>query len=533
MAHEKLSPRQKMIGMMYLVLTAMLALNVSKEAVKAFKKVDKSLTLTIENYKKKNNILYADFDRAAAENPAKAGKYKTAAYAVKERADEMFNYIQGLKIEIIKKADGPDAPAVTGTDVNIDLVQKYDENNIPSEVLVGASEGGKGTNLKAALDDYREFLITTLEGKNPLTEEVLRKSLSTDPGKDENGQTEPWANNMFQTLPVVGAIALLSKMQVDVRNAETEVLNNLYAQIDASSFKFNKLKAIVIPDANYVTVGSDYKAVVFISATDTTQTPNIVVGNGNLPLDDMGRGVFTSRATAPAGSRTWGGVINLKSPNGVVVAYPFTSTYTVGEPNVICSPTAMNVMYFGIPNPIDVSVPGFSPNQISINVVNGVQTAERVKNSAGQDFRGTYFVKPASKQQDVQIIVSTKDANGKTVTYKPYTFRVKSIPKPEGVFGGKSLGSIAKNTALAQTGVFAKLNDFDFDLVYKVTGFSIFTAGRMGEFEEFSTSGSLTQKQKDLLQSMNRGQTLIIKSIKAIGPDNVPIDLAPIVLKID
>jgi len=92
-----------MIGMMYLVLTAMLALNVSKEAVKAFMTVDKGLTLTVDNYAKKNNIIYEDFNRAAAENPTKAGKYKTSAFAVKERADELFNYIQGLKIEIIKQ----------------------------------------------------------------------------------------------------------------------------------------------------------------------------------------------------------------------------------------------------------------------------------------------------------------------------------------------------------------------------------------------------------------------------------------------
>jgi hypothetical protein len=193
----------------------------------------------------------------------------------------------------------------------------------------------------------------------------------------------------------------------------------------------------------------------------------------------------------------------------------------------------MNVMYMGIPNPIDVSVPGFSPNQTSISVVNGVKTDERVKNSAGQPFRGSYFIKPTSTSQDVQIVVSTKDVNGKSTTYKPYTFRVKPLPKPEGVFGGKSGGTIAKNTALAQSGVFAKLNDFDFDLVYRVTGFSVFYSGRMGEFEEFSTSGNLTQKQKDVISSMTRGQTLIIKNIKAIGPDNLSKDLNPIVLKLD
>jgi len=540
MAHEKLSPRQKMIGMMYLVLTAMLALNVSKEAVKAFMRVDKGLTTTIKNYSNKNNLIYAEFTRADAENHAKAGKYKDAAFAVKERADEVFNYIQNLKIEIIKTADGADKAvaekAIIGSDYNIELISKFDESNVPSQILVGSNESGKGFALKTMINDYRNYLIQTLNdnGKNLAAEDALNKSLTAESGLDEDGQKEPWPNLMFQTMPVVGALALLSRIQVDVRNGETEVINHLYTQIDASNFKFNKLKAIVIPDANYVTIGSDYKAIVFISATDTTQSPNITVGNNQvLPLDEMGRGIYSTRATSPPGSRTWGGVISLRAPDGTIKPYEFSATYTVGEPNVICSPTAMNVMYMGIPNPIDVSVPGFSPNQISISVVNGLRTDERVKNSAGQNFRGSYFIKPTSTSQDVQIIVSTKDVNGKSTAYKPYGFRVKPLPKPEGVFGGKSGGTIAKNTALAQSGVFAKLNDFDFDLVYKVTGFSLFYSGRMGEFEEYSTSGSLTQKQKDLITSMTRGQTLIIKNIKAIGPDNLSKDLNPIVLKLD
>ncbi len=538
MAHEKLSPRQRMIGMMYLVLTAMLALNVSKEAVKAFMRVDKGLTTTIKNYGNKNNLIYAEFNRADAENHAKAGKYKDAAFAVKERADEVFNYIQNLKIEIIKTADGAEKAvaekAVTGTDYNIELIGKFDETNVPSQILVGSNESGKGFALKTMINDYRNFLIQTLNdnGKNLSAEDALNKSLTAEDGLDEDGQKEPWPNLMFQTMPVVGALALLSRVQVDVRNGETEVINHLYTEIDKSYFKFNKLDPIVIPDANYVTVGSNYNATVFISATDTTKQPSITVGDQVLNLDEKGRGLYSVRATS-IGPKSWGGVILLKTGDGRDIPYKFSASYTVGPQNVICSPTAMNVMYMAIPNPIDVSVPGFNPNQISISVVNGVKTDERVKNSAGEDFKGTYFVKPTSTSQDVQIIVSTKDANGKNTTYAPYKFRVKPLPKPEGVFGGKSGGTIAKNTALAQSGVFAKLNDFDFDLVYKVTGFSLFYSGRMGEFEEYSTSGSLTQKQKDLITSMTRGQTLIIKNIKAIGPDNLSKDLNPIVLKLD
>jgi len=532
MAHEKLSPRQKMIGMMYLVLTAMLALNVSKEAVEAFKKVDKGLTLTVENYGKKNDLIYKDFDRAAAENPAKAGKYKTAAYAVKERADEAFNLIQGLKIEIITTAEGPETPAVKGNEVIIEEVKKIDDNNVPSEILIGANENGKANDLKALLDEYREFLITTLEGKNPASEEALRKMLDQSEGINEKtGEKEPWGNFTFQTLPLVAVICIMSELQVNVRNAETEVLNYLYTQIDASSFKFNKLTAIVIPNSNYVTLGSDYEAQVFISATDTTQSPIITVGETQLPLDETGKGIYKARASS-IGPKKWGGIIALKAPDGSTKNYSFDAAYNVGEPNVIVSATGMNVMYVGIPNPIDVSVPGVSPDKIKIRVVNGSSTVEKVKDSQGNTFKGTYAVRPEAAGKNVQVIASA-DINGKTVSYPPYEFRVKPLPTPIAQFAQKSQGSVPRATAAAQQGVFAVMPDFDFNLNYTVTGFTILFNDKGADYEEKSTNSNLTTAQKNLINRLTRGKYLTIKDITALGPDGKPKELLPVILKID
>lgn len=531
MGHEKLSPRQQMIGMMYLVLTAMLALNVSKEAVEAFKNVDNGLTLTISNYAAKNDLIYKEFDRAAAENPQKAGKYKTAAFEVKERADEAFNIIQSLKIEIIVEAEGEETEAVVGNEVFIDHVEKIDENNIPSQILIGANEDGKAYMLKSLINDYREFLIATLDGTSVSVEESLRKSLNTDDKKDESGETVRWENATFQALPLVAVITILSKLQVDIRNAETEVINQLYTQIDASSFKFNKLTSIVIPNSNYVTLGSTYEAQVFISATDTTQQPVITVGNQVLPLDEAGKGIYTVKPNS-LGTKTWGGIISLKAPDGTTREYPFQSEYVVGEASVICSPTAMNVMYYGISNPIDVSVPGVSPDKIKISVVNGTYSTEKVKNSKGENFPGAYSVKPSQAGKDVEIIV-TANINGVNQTFQAYKFRVKSIPDPVARFGGLSSGKIAKNTAAAQQGVFAVLPDFDFDLNYTVTGFSILYSDRMGDVIETSNSSSLTAKQKDLINRLTRGKDLIIKDIKALGPDGKPRDLSAIILTID
>jgi gliding motility-associated protein GldM len=532
MAHERLSPRQKMIGMMYLVLTAMLALNVSKEAVEAFKKVDKGLTLSIANYTLKNNLIYSEFDRAAAENPTKAGKYKTSAYQVKERADEAFNFIQGLKIEIIKKAEkDPETPAVKGNEVIIEEVKRIDDTNVPSEILIGANENGKANDLKALITEYRDFLITTLDGKNPTAEEALKKSLNTDDGKNKDGEKERWENLNFQTLPLVAVICILSEMQLNVRNGETEVLNYLYSQIDASSFKFNKLDAIVIPTSNYVTMGSEYEAKVFISATDSTQQPVITVGGAQLPLDETGKGTYKVRASS-TGPKKWGGIVALKAPDGSIKNYPFESSYVVGEQNVIVSPTAMNVMYMGIPNPIDVSVPSISPDKIKIKVVNGSFTTEKVKNSKGENFKGSWAVKPNAVGQNVQIVV-TADINGKPVQFAPYEFRVKSIPSPVALFAQKSTGTVQRATAAAQQGVFAILPDFDFDLQYTVTGFTVLYSDKGADYEESSTNSNLTPKQKELIGRLTRGKNLIIKDIKALGPDGKTKELLPVILKID
>jgi gliding motility-associated protein GldM len=536
MAHERLSPRQKMIGMMYLVLTAMLALNVSKEAIEAFKNVDKGLTQTIALYSNKNDNIYKDFDRAASENPIKAGKLRSQAYEVKQRADEAYNFIQDLKIEIINKAEGtgPSNLVVKGRNIYVDEIdKKIDDTNIPSEILIGANENGKANDLKAVLQDYREFLLGILEGKNPTIEEALKKSLNTDDGINKDGQKERWENLNFQTLPLIAVITILSEMQVNVRNGETEILNFLYSQIDASSFKFNKLSPMVIPTiSNYVTLGSDYEAEVFISATDSTQKPKITVnGNQVLPIDDSGKGHYKIKATS-VGTKKWGGVIAMKAPDGTTINYPFDATYIVGEPNVVVSPTAMNVLYYGIDNPIDVSVPNVSPDKIKIKVINGEYKIGKVKNSKGENFRGNWIVRPTDQSHNVQVIV-TADIGGKPMQFAPLDFRVKPVPPPIAVFGGKSTGTISRATAAAQQGVFAILPDFDFDLTYQVTGFTFFYTDKGMDQEEVSKNSYLTAKQKEMLGRLTRGKNLIIKDITALGPDGKTRELNPIILKIN
>jgi gliding motility-associated protein GldM len=270
-----------------------------------------------------------------------------------------------------------------------------------------------------------------------------------------------------------------------------------------------------------------------MSASDTTQFPEVVVNGTTLPLDDQGRGIYRVRASA-IGPKTWGGVINLRGPDGTTKTYNFHSAYSVGEAIPVISATAMNVMYRGIKNPIDVSVPGVSPDRIGIKVVNGTFTREKVKNSKGEPFKGNWAVTPYTNAQNVQLIVSTTEEKGKGgTTYLPYEFRVKPVPPPVAVFAGKNTGSVPKNTAAAQTGVFATQPDFDFDLYYKITSFTVLYTDNRGDFEKTSSSGILTPEQKDLIGRLQRGRNLFIKDIKALAPDGRTLDLNPIILKIE
>lgn len=546
MAKGKETPRQKMIGMMYLVLTALLALNVSKEAVDAFAKVEKGLEKTLVNYENKNNEIYKEFDRAAAENEAKAGEWRRLAYEVKQRANEVYEYVQDLKIEIIRKADGEDTDGLRGRRVVIDSVKRYDENNVPSEVLIGANHDQKAYALRALIEEYRTWIIQDIiQGRNISVEESIMETLSTEPGLAPDGTTENWEENTLAELPLIAAVVMLSKIQVDIRNSETDVIMFLNDQITAGDFKFTDIEATVQANSDYVMRGNTYEAEVFIAASDTTKQPEILVGNyretvnadgsksyemvgdyTRLEVNERGRGIYR-RTPSGLGEHTYKGLIKLQAPDGSEVAYPFEESFNVGAPNVIVSPTAMNVLYVGIDNPIDISVPGVASNLIQASMANGAIRRGRV-----EGYRGEWAARPQNVGQTAAINVSAT-INGERMRFPPYEFRVQRIPDPVAKFANMTEGTVTKNVALAQPGVFAVLEDFLFDLEYTVTQFTVSIQQRGFDRSATSNSNRITQEQRSLIESLNRGQKLAIINIRAVAPDESTRRLPPIILTIN
>jgi len=542
MAHGKETPRQKMIGMMYLILTALLALNVSKEAVEAFKRVDEGLNKTTQNFMAQNKSVFSNFEEKAIANPQKAGQWLKVAKSVRDRSSEIFDLMQALKIEIVQTADGKDAPALAEGGLNVELIKKIDDNNVPSEILIGSNNNGKAFALKAAIEDYRTFLTDIIGDGHPTITQDINNILQTN-NVVENGQKVGWEEHNFHSLPLIAVITILSKFQNDVRNAEADMLDFLFGQIEAKDFKVNKLEPIVI-GPNYVMSGSDYQATVFIAAMDSTQQPDIQVGkynvtkeaNGNekyqmvgsaekLSINASGMGVYKKHATS-LGEKKWEGLINLKRPDGSSISFPFQGSYTVAAPNVVVSPTAMNVFYIGVDNPVAISVPGVGQDQIHASMTNGRLIRGKYKN-----FPGSYIAHPQAAGKIAKITVSAT-VNGKKMTFPARPFRVKNVPNPVAKVAGIKEGSIRLAVLKAQQGVIAEMENFDFDLRFKVTSFRVSINDKGFVIDQDSKNNIFTAAQKSLFNKVRRNNQVIIQNIKAVGPDGKPRKLSPIILKI-
>ena len=523
---------------MYLMLTAELALNVSREVLDSFVLVNDSLTTTTEIFTKKNEKIYTRFEQADAENHVKVGKWREKALEVKVKADSLYNFIQDTKLKIVRTEEGKDAIAITGRKIDAGKIHNKDDMNVPSQIMVGSTGIGQGTALKKMIIKYRQYLASFVTAKDTSVLRSINQNLNTEDPKTHEagreGEHVTWEAYHFDNLPLVAVITILSKLQSDVRNTQADVVNYLYSQIDATSFKFNKLSGTIIPNSNYIFKGTNYEAQVFLAAFDTTRKPVIMVGDfdstktgykmvGNydsIPIVN-GEGLYKVKAEK-IGLKKWGGLIQYKLPGGGVKNYPFRGEYRVAKPNLVVSPTKMNVFYYGIDNPVDISVSGVASDKIHPTASNATIKRDR---------KGGYIVKPTRTGGIVKVRV-TAEINGKKKSMGLKEFRIKLVPRPIAKVMGKSQGTIKKNVFLSAPGVNAELEDFVFDLRFIVKRFTL-TANISGYSNSIKQSGNkFSSKQRRFVKNLHSGQNLIIEDIKAAGPDGRMINLSPLVFKI-
>lgn len=529
-----------MIGMMYLVLTALLALNVSKDILNAFVLVDESLTTTTENLTQKTRLMYDEFDKAYLSNKEKVEKWKRYADQVKKEANELDEYINSLKVKIIQKADSKEAPAVVKNKVLVDKIEGKDNTDSPAQVMVGDNNNGEGKVLKGKIIAFREHLLAMVDKKDVSVINSINKNLNTDTPPAVEGETPSWESEHFEHWPLIAVNTILSKMQSDVRNAEAEITRYLYNNIEAGSFKFNNLEATVIPNSNYIIRGNEYNARVFIAASDTTQDPVVKIGSYREIKDSRGKvidyemtGSFQTleaekkkgyavfkRPGAGVGPVKWGGLVELKGTDGRVIRRPFQQEYIVAEPTAAISPTKMNVFYLGVDNPVSISVSGVPAEKITARISNGT-----IRKS------GSSFVVIPGQVGTATISVSA-EIDGNVRPMGTMDFRVKTIPDPVAKVGGRKGGAIDKNTLAAQQVVMADLEGFDFDANFRVVSFTVSATIRNFLQEAASTTNKITDQQKTILKSINKGDKIYFQDIKAVGPDGKTRELSTVLFKV-
>jgi gliding motility-associated protein GldM len=558
MAHGKETPRQKMIGMMYLVLTALLALNVSTAVLDAFKIIDEGLEKTGITMENKNKEIYNEFDKANSINPAKTALWLERAKQVRERTQKLYDYIQDLKITTLSEAERGKSEAISGKSIDRDKIEATADYDTPHRIMIGSelNDKSEAVKLKNEIATLREFMLKLVTEKE-IPEQLklsIGKSLTTDPpvaarGRRNDPETQTWEYHKFGHSPLLGFMAIMSSLQIDLRNAESEMINYLFAQISAGEVKFNELEAVVIPNSNYVIKGNPYKANIFLAARDTTQAPEIFVVEGvkepwvettdpvtgavtykrreglnytPVPVEKgTGKGIY-ERSGNSIGQRTWGGIIQITGPGGEPIIRPFSAEFMVAEGSVAVSPTKMNVFYLAVDNPVDISVSGVAGNKIRASATNGV--IEQRGNS--------YNISPR-RVGNCMITVSA-EIDGKWTSVGTKEFRVKPVPDPVATVGGQKGGIIAKNVLMAQAGIMATMPvDFEFDLKFNVTQYTVGTVVQGFVQERPIRGAAFNQEIRNLINNVQRGNQLTISEIKAVGPDGSVRDLNSIILKVN
>lgn len=519
MAAIKLPPRQRMINMMYLVLTAMLAMNVSKEVLDAFAVLDADLVRSEQAHEQRSRMEYAAFDDAARKFPERFGDLSVRAHRVEASADSPVRHIERIKTRVIAEAEGMTeqelvGKSADGTDTLMALsrVEAKDDRDVLTHLLVGSEPAepkngaGSASDLKERIGRFRDELKGLCAARGPEMASALDLLFDLEGRKDASGTMNNWESINFYEVPLVAGIAHLSKLQADIRSAENDVIRWLYRSATMDARVMSDVAAAVIPRNSVVMLGDTFSADVFLAAYDAKNRAHITMsGGGELPMGADGKGKLRLR-TDQVGERSVAGVIRVEGPKGME-EHPYSVTYQVMAPTLVASPTKMNVLYRGVNNPIAFSVPGVTTENVRPMIDNG--TVQR-----GND--GWYTKVNALGNAKLSAMVTLPD--GSTRKIGPVEFRVKDLPPPMVRVNGYTatdtkvqLGKVQRAPGLEITfGPGCEFNEPYAVLEYTVVG------NLKGNLVDHTVKGAeFDQRTKDILNALKVGDRIWFENIKA------------------
>lgn len=521
-------PRQKMINMMYLVLTALLALNVSNEVLEAFKTVDKSINNSNGVIDGKNKLIYEAFKEEVKDpqTAAKAAIWEPKADKVRQLSADVAKYVDGLKKTLKEKSglhmeDGKEE-------------FKEDDLDAPTKLFTEEDEGSK---LYDRLTAFKKQALDVLDPKefsdNPLlmadikkTKENLEKSLpvnlTVDPEKIKGNSTgdakKDWAFVNFHMTPTIAAITILSKLENDVKNTESQMVDYIHSQVGKVKIVFDKFQAIAQSSTSYAMPGDPIEITAGVGAFSEAAKPKIYIEGQLQSLTADGTALYKTTASG-SGDRNVNVKIEYAKPDGTIETVNKVVKYTVGVPSgASVFLEKMNVLYVGVDNPLTISAGSAGAEKMKPSFSNG-----SISHISGDK----YVIKPTTLgPATINIMV-----NGKNTAF---SMRCKRLPDPTPTVGGSKGGRISAATFKAQGGVIAKLMDSEFDASFQVVSYMVgANGGSFGVYRQAANEGARWNgNAASIIGQAGPGTSVFFDNVRVKGPDGVVRDLGTLAFQL-
>lgn len=489
MAGGKMSPRQKMINLMYLVFIAMLAMNMDKEVLAAFGLMTEELTESTRSTAAKNAAAYGSLGLQAQEQAAKFGPLKLKADKIKDLSNDFYSYLEGLKSKMT--ADVEDVTEYSSMDKS-DFLDEY--------FFVGDDLKPEGQEFVSNVDTYREEVVKVLGNDFKELQNTVESRFNTKPIEDDDGKLRDWIDYRYKGYPLVASLTNLTQLQANIKNTESDVLTTLLQGELLSQVRLSNYKGIVALDKNAYFAGEKVTGKIVLGRYDSTMVPDNVILNGRDYKNIQSGQVIIDMPAGNVGSHDIKGKITF-TQDGEPEEVPFESSYSViPEPSsAVVSADKMNVVYRGLDNPISVSLPGVGANNINVTASGGVLSGSN----------GKFSLKPGGGNEAV-VNVSAKLSSGKTVNSKA-VFRIKPLPPATGLIRGKSGPLKISKASLESAQITVGYDDFDYDLKFQIISFRIF----IGNNSIIINGSTLNDTARRALSNANKGDKISIYDFKA------------------
>ena len=475
---------------MYLVLTALLALNISSEVLNAFRTMDKSFSNANATIDKKTQTIFASLENKINDPKTRdlAAIWKPKAERARQLSDEMVAYIDNIKTQIQNEAGGAD-----GGHFN------EKNTNAATKILV---DGNSGKELLNKLTDYKKSLLGIDEKINNQFKNSLPLDLSMPVVQNKSNRN--WEDAYFRRTPAIAAITVLSKFQSDIKNAESQVVEYCHNQIGEVQVGYDEFQALATANAQFLLPGSEFTITAGVGAFSKNARPTVTIDGTPVPLNANGLAEYKTVAGGP-GSYTRKVNISFVKPDGTTATLSKDINYVVASPTgLTVSADAVKVLYVGLDNPISIGGgSGTSASNLRVSISQGSISGSNGKYIAKVTTPGT-----------AKITVN----DGKQTT--GFDFRVKSVPTPTAMVGASKGGRIRVNDFKAQAGVRAELENFVFEGVkFTIVEYTMTFAGAgYPEFMHKAVSGNSFNAVRSMIERAKPGSTITIDEIRASGP---------------